>query len=107
MRNPLAHHPHWKQLVIVSIALPLVVVAAVLAFAWPTARIAPRDLPVGVVGSTPESQAFIDGVNAARPGGFDFQLYADEDAARRAIEHRDIYGAFAPGPQDVKVLEAS
>lgn len=49
MRNPLASHPPWRQLLIISVVLPLVIVLAVLAFAWPAARIAPRDLPVGIV----------------------------------------------------------
>ena len=57
MRNPLAAHPPWKQLVIVTVILPLVITAAVLAFAWPSARVAPRDVPVGIVGATPQSQA--------------------------------------------------
>jgi hypothetical protein len=107
MRNPLAQHPPWRQLVIVSVLLPLLVVAAVLAFAWPVARLAPRDLPVGVIGSTPQTQALVAGLDAAQPGAFDVHLYADPDAARRAIERRDVYGAFAAGPRDVQVLEAS
>jgi hypothetical protein len=107
MHNPLARHPPWRQLVIVSIALPLVVVAAVLAFAWPAARVAPRDLPIGVVGATAQSQAFVAGLENARPDGFDVHLYADAAAARRAIEQRDVYGAFAPGTQNMQVFEAS
>jgi hypothetical protein len=106
-KNLLAGHPPWRQLLIVSVALPTVVVAAVLAFAWPTARIQPRDVPVGIIGSTPGSQELIDHLTAADPGGFDFRLYADDVAARRAITHREIYGAFAATPGRVEVLQAS
>ena len=57
MRNPLAAHPPWRQLAIISVLLPLMIVLAVLAFAWPTARIAPRHLPVGLVGTGPGEPA--------------------------------------------------
>lgn len=103
----LAGHPPWRQLLIVSLALPTVIVAAVLAFAWPTARIQPRDLPVGIVGSTPGSQEVIDQLTTAHPGGFDLRLYDDDAQARSAIASRDVYGAFAVTPGHVEVLEAS
>jgi hypothetical protein len=107
MRNPLAAHPPWRQLVIVSVLLPLMIVLAALAFAWPAARIAPRDLPVGIVGTGPASQQVLQGLTRSEPGGFDVRLYADQAAARTAIEDRDVYGAFALTPQSVTVLEAS
>jgi hypothetical protein len=106
-RNPLAAHPPWRQLLIISVALPAVVVAAVLAFAWPAARVAPRDLPVGIVGSSPAGQHAVEGLDRAEPGGFDFHLFADEAAARSAIHDRDIYGAFIVTTDSVTVLEAS
>jgi len=107
VRNPLAAHPPWRQLLIISVALPLMIALAVLTFAWPVARIAPRDLPVGVVGASPASEQAVAGLTRAEPGGFSFQLYADQAAARSAIKDRDIYGAFAFTPRRVTVLEAS
>jgi hypothetical protein len=107
MTNPLAAHPPWRQLTIISILLPLMFVLAVLAFAWPAARIAPRDLPVGIVGTGPGSQQVLSGLNRSDPGGFDVRLYADQASARAAIEDRDIYGAFAVGSGGITVLEAS
>lgn len=107
MKNPLAAHPPWRQLLIVSIVLPLLIVLAVLAFAWPAARTQPRDLPVGVVGSVPASQKLMGHVSSAEPGGFAFHRYANRAAARTAIENRDVYGAFIVGPQHISVLEAS
>jgi hypothetical protein len=107
MRNPLAAHPPWRQLVIISVVLPLTIVAAVLAFAWPAARIAPRDLPVGIVGTGPASQRLLLGLTRGEPGGFDVRLYADQAAARTAIGGRDVYGAFAVTAQGLTVLEAS
>lgn len=107
VRNPLAAHPPWRQLTIVAVLLPLMIVLAVLAFAWPAARIAPRDLPVGIVGTGRASEQILAGLNRSDPTGFDVRRYADEASARAAIQHRDIYGAFAVSPGGITVLEAS
>jgi hypothetical protein len=107
VRNPLAKHPWWRQLLIVAVVLPLVIILAVLAFAWPSARLAPRSLPVGIVGTSPASQQVVAGLTRAEPGGFSFSLYADPAAARTAIEDRDVYGAFQLAPGHLTVFEAS
>jgi hypothetical protein len=107
VRNPLAAHPPWRRLLIVSIALPLAIVLAVLAFTWPTARVRPRDVPVGVVGASPATQQLVGRLRAAQPDAFDFRLYPDAGDARWAIRHRDIYGAFVVGHGRVDVLDAS
>jgi hypothetical protein len=107
VRNPLAKHPWWRQLLIVAVVLPLVIILAVLAFAWPSARLAPRSLPVGIVGTSPASQQVVAGLARAEPGGFSFSLYADPAAARTAIEDRDVYGAFQLTSGHLTVFEAS
>jgi len=106
-RNPLAAHPPWRQLLIISVLLPVAIVAAVLAFAWPAARIAPRDLPVGIVGAGPAGGQAVENLARAQPGGFDFHLYPDAATASAAIRERIVYGAFIVGPTEVTVLEAS
>ncbi len=98
MRNPLAAHPPWRQLTIIAVLLPLMIVLAVLAFAWPAARIAPRGLPVGIVGAGTASERALAGLNRSEPGGFDVRRYPDQASARAAIRDRDIYGAFVIGP---------
>ena len=107
MRNPLEAHPAWRQLAIVSIVLPAVVTLAVLVFAWPAARVAPRDLPVGVVGADPASQQLVSRLSAAEPGAFDLHLYPDTRSAESAIKNRQIYGAFVDTPGRLQILEAS
>ena len=77
MGNTLTDFLPWWQMVIISMVLPLMIVAAVLVFAWPTARIAPRDLPVRLVGASPASQEMVAGLTRSEPGAFDFQLYPD------------------------------
>jgi hypothetical protein len=107
MRNPLEAHPAWRQLAIVSIVLPAVVALAVLVFAWPAARVGPRDLPVGVVGADPASEQLISRLSAAEPGAFDLHLYPDTRSAETAIKNRQIYGAFVDTPGRLQILEAS
>src|SRR5262249_48811095 len=97
----------WRQLLIISVALPLMIALGVLAFAWPVTRIAPRELPVGMVGASPASEQAVAAMTHTEPGGFSFRLYPDKASARTAIEDRDIYGAFAFSPRRVTVLEAS
>lgn len=93
--------PVRRQLA-VAVLLPILVVAAVLAFAWPAARISPRDLPVGVVGAA--DQQALGGLTKS---GFDLRLYADQESAEAAIAHRDIYGAVLVSANRVTIVEAS
>jgi hypothetical protein len=106
MRNPLSAHPPWRQLAIVAIVLPAMIVLAVLAFAWPAARIAPRHLPVGIVGTSATSDRLVTSLTDAQPGAFDLHLYANEASALTSIEHRDIYGAFVVTTGGITILEA-
>jgi hypothetical protein len=53
MGNTLTEFLPWRRLIVVSVMLPLIAVLVILAFAWPAARIGPRDLPIGVVGASP------------------------------------------------------
>ncbi|MFF4709134.1 ABC transporter permease [Streptomyces sp. NPDC001297] len=90
-----------------AVALPLVISVAVLAYAWPAARVAPRDLPVGIVGTSAASQGVVEGLAHGRPGAFDFRLYPDVASARTAVRERDVYGAFAVTPGSLTVLEST
>lgn len=100
--------PKKTRLIVASaILLPIVVVLAVLAFAWPAARIAPRDLPLGVVESGPASAGIVLALEQAEPGAFTVTLYGSDAAARHAIENREVYGAFEPSAGKLTVLTAS
>lgn len=73
------------------LVVPLIAALVLTLFAWPAARVGPRDLPVGVVGAAPQ----LDGVEVHH--------YDSEAAALEAIADREVYGALTPG----KVLVAS
>src|SRR3954464_7684300 len=106
-RSLLSKLPPWRQLVVIAVVLPLGVIAAVLAFAWPAGRIAPRDLPVGIVGAGAGSQQIVEQLGSTRAGQFDLRLYASQRAARAGLEDGEGYGAFVVDEDGVTVLEAS
>ena len=66
--------------------LTLVMTLALAAFTWPSGRLEPRGLPIGVVGAAPAALAHED---------FELHHYGTEADARAAIMDRDVYGAFA------------
>ncbi|MGW0737783.1 ABC transporter permease [Streptomyces sp. NPDC002851] len=90
----------------VLVLIPAVVALALWAFTWPAARTAPRDLPLGVAGA-PAAVAGVERQLQEREGAFEVHRYADEAAARDAIENRDVYGAVVVTPKGPKLLTAS
>ena len=88
------------------LVVPLAVALILALFAWPSARLEPRDLPIGVAGAPAQAGA-IEQRLAQQEGAFEIERYADEAAARAAIEDREVYGAFVAGPGGPKVLTAS
>ncbi|WP_223291033.1 ABC transporter permease [Streptomyces avicenniae] len=92
---PASPHPTLSRraLIAVVVGLPVFVAFALWAFAWPAARTAPNDLPVGVAGPPAATSQVADALRAT-DGAFDVHVYPDEDAARDAVQDRDVYGAF-------------
>ncbi len=88
------------------LVVPLVVALVLTLFAWPSARLEPRDLPIGVAGPAAAAKA-IEARLGSQEGAFDVHRYADEAAAREAIEDREVYGAFVAAPAGPKLLTAS
>ncbi|MBF6471828.1 MULTISPECIES: hypothetical protein [Nocardia] len=76
-----------------------------IAFAWPAANIAPRDLPLAVTG--PQAAMVTGKLAEHSPGAFEISTPADEAAARAAIEDREVYGAIVTGDGPPRVLVAS
>src|SRR6266498_2603601 len=95
-----------RAMVAIIVLVPAVVALTLTAFAWPSARLAPRDLPVGVAGP-PQAAAAIQRQLAQRGDAFDVRLYADQVAARAAIADRAVYGSIVAAPSGVTVLTAS
>lgn len=96
--------PPRLRIAAVITLVPLLVTLALWAFAWPAARTAPRDLPLGVAGP---AAASVQQELERREGAFEIHRYADEAAARAAIEDRDVYGAVITTAEGPRVLTAS
>lgn len=103
--EPPAHRRHGPPPAAI-VLVPLVVALVLTLFAWPQARLEPRDLPIGVAGA-PAGVRAIEQRLAAGEGTFEVHRYADGGAARRAIEDRDVYGALVASPTAPTVLTAS
>ncbi|XRQ03490.1 hypothetical protein ACN3XK_43760 [Actinomadura welshii] len=89
----------------VAAVAALLQLVMIIAFAWPAARTAPRDVPVLVAG--PQAAAVAERLDREAPGAFDVRTLRDEAAAREALAGREAYGAIVTGPAGPKVLTAS
>ncbi|WP_030316686.1 membrane protein [Streptomyces flavochromogenes] len=95
-----------RRTIAVMVLIPVVVALTLWAFAWPAARTAPRDLPVGVAGPATAVTALEQDL-ARHEGAFEIHRYEDGAAARAAIENRDVYGAVVVTPGGTELLTAS
>ncbi|MFE6161216.1 ABC transporter permease [Streptomyces sp. NPDC056486] len=98
--------PQGRRMVAVAILVSALVALALWAFAWPATRTAPRDLPLGVAGPA-AATAPLQTQLGQHKGAFEIHEYADEAAARDAIEDRAVYGAVVVTPQGMKLLTAT
>ncbi|EFL30596.1 integral membrane protein [Streptomyces viridochromogenes DSM 40736] len=96
------HH----RLIAVIVLVPALAALALWAFTWPAARTAPRDLPLGVAGP-PAATAQLEKRLEGHGGAFEIHRYADEAAARGAVEDRTVYGAVVVTPRGPELLTAS
>ncbi|MDH6611662.1 hypothetical protein M2164_007297 [Streptomyces sp. SAI-208] len=95
-----------RRLLAVVVLVPLLAALALWAFAWPAARTAPRDLPLGVAGPA-AATAQVEKQLRQHEGVFEIHRYADERVARAAIEDRTVYGAVVVTAQGPELLTAS
>src|SRR5947209_7354931 len=76
----------------------LVGLAFVVVFLDAFHRPQPHDLPVAVVGTQQQAAQLSGALEQQAPGHFRVRALPDEAAARRAVLHREVYGALLPGP---------
>lgn len=98
-----------RRMIAVAVLVPVIAALALWAFAWPAARTAPRDLPLGVAGPA-AAAAQVEKALTQHEGAFELHHYKDEAAARDAIEDRTVYGAVlvtADGPELLTASAAS
>ncbi|WP_446225175.1 hypothetical protein ACTWPB_08725 [Nocardia sp. IBHARD005] len=76
-----------------------------IAFAWPTVNLTPRDLPIAVAG--PGSAQVAEQLRQRDPEAFEITTVADAAQARTALADNEIYGAIVTGNGAPQVLVAS
>ncbi|MFF1509690.1 ABC transporter permease [Streptomyces sp. NPDC058326] len=95
-----------RRTLAVLMLIPTVAALLLWTFAWPAARIAPRDLPVGVAGPAAAAEA-VERELGRREGAFEIHRYEDGAAARAAVQDREVYGAVVVTPGGTELLTAS
>jgi hypothetical protein len=85
------------------LGLTTLLTVVLVAFAWPASQLEPRDLPAGLVGPAPAAAA----LEQRSDGALDVTPLPSREAAVRAIEDREVYGALVPGPSGTETLVAS
>ncbi|MFI6934196.1 ABC transporter permease [Streptomyces sp. NPDC050287] len=103
--RPAPRTPTLRTIALI-VLVPLLAALALWAFAWPNARTAPRDLPLGVAGPA-TATAQLEKQLRQHEGAFEIHRYDDEAAARDAIEDRTVYGAVVVTPEGPELLTAS
>jgi hypothetical protein len=104
---PAANRPSaWRPSPAAILLVPVAVALVLALFAWPSARLEPRDLPVAVAGPADATRVLTQKLEAD-PGAFEISTYGGEAAAREAIEDREVYGAFVATPAGPKILTAT
>ncbi|GAA1357112.1 ABC transporter permease [Streptomyces beijiangensis] len=98
--------PSRRTMITALVLIPLIAAAVLCLFAWPAARTAPRDVPIGLAG-TPAATAGLQQKLDRQGSAFEVHRYADDAAARAAIKHRDVYGAVVVTAQGPHLLTAS
>ncbi|WP_210586062.1 ABC transporter permease [Streptomyces sp. GESEQ-35] len=104
--GPASAPSHTRRLIAVLVLVPVLAALALWAFAWPAARTAPHDLPLGVAGPA-AATAQVEERLARHDGAFEIHRYADEADARDAIEDRTVYGAVVVTPQGPELLTST
>ena len=94
-------------LIAVITLLTAVLTVLLIAFAWPSARSEPRNVPLAVSGPTPAVAQIEAGLEQAMPGGFEITAVPDRQAAVQRSEDRDAYGAIVLDAAQPEVLTAS
>lgn len=89
-----------------SAALSVILVLLLLVFIMPSLQSGPRDLAVGIVGTTQSAQAFEASLLETDPDAWVPERFTSEAELRRAIESREVVGGFVLD-DDVHVLVAS
>ncbi len=102
-----SHRSTWAPVLGAIAVVSALLAVLITAFGWPSSRIEPRDLPIAVAAPDPALAQVEEGLARAGADAFAITAVDDRDAARQAIEDRDVYGAIVVGADGPEVLTAS
>ena len=89
---------HSVERLVAPLAAGLLVLLALLGLIGTAIRDPrPHDVPVGLVGPPQALQPMTDALGQKLPGAFKFTTYDSEDAARAALDRRDVDGVVVVG----------
>lgn len=94
----------WTSL---TLALSVILLALLMLFISPSLLSGPRDLSVGIAGSSDEAAAASQRLEERSPGAFSVQRYESAGDLTQAIHEREIVGGFDLSGPDVTVYVAS
>ena len=99
---------HSVERLVGPLAAGLVVLLALLGLIGTAIRDPrPHDIPVGLVGPSQALQPMTDALAQKVPGAFKFTTYDSEDAARAALDRRDVDGVVVVGgPNTSRIVVA-
>lgn len=100
------HRRGWQLPAIMAVLIVAIQVGFVFCLSYPPLHAAPHDLPIGVAGPASAVQQ-LSAPLAGQRGVFNVHSYPDANAARAAIENRDIYGAIVVTHSGPALLVAS
>jgi hypothetical protein len=88
----------WGRAIGIGIGLAMLVGVLVTALAWAPAEMAPRDVPVAIVGPDRAAAQLEQQLATAMPDALEFTRAADAETARQLIQDREVYGAIVLEP---------
>ncbi|NIK54942.1 ABC transporter permease [Kribbella shirazensis] len=97
----------WPTVAGAVVLLTVITSVLLSAFAWPSVRSSPHDVPIAVAGPTPAVGQVRTALEERLPGGFDITEVADTAAAERLIRDREVYGAIDLSAGAPRVIVAS
>ena len=84
-----------KPVIQISVMVTVIVSAILTIFAWPVATATPKNIPVGITSTIPNlAQGVQTQFDQQQPGAFKFIEYQDLASVKKAIAHREVYGAL-------------
>lgn len=101
-----APRSRWSASILISFGAAVAVGLIVLAFLWPVATASPKDVPLGLVGTSTAIDQVKTSLDDRASGVFATRAYDSRADAVTAIRQRHVYGAIVSGTAP-EVLVAS